>query len=250
MWFAATFADTMSSTKAVLVSASAWQRSAWAGCHLVESHVRAVQLAARPPRVVRLVLSAAAWSSTPDITKDRESFTSRRARSLSRRSAVSLSAWTASRTSRSSVRTASASDVKLAATRVTGLPRRPSASSCAPPRSRPLSRRPTRLAGALTQSCQLRPCPPHLPRWMRARCPEYPAAPRWERSLRTLEDGTRPHTLAAGGVRQRTRDRCARESYPTVRVSPAQRPSSSRARGPLDAVNLRAQMDSTYRRSR
>ena len=143
----------------------------------------------------------AAWSSTPDITKDRESFTSRRARSLSRRSAVSLSAWTASRTSRSSARTASASDVKLAATRVTGLPRRPSASSCAPPRSRPLSRRPTRLAGALTQSCQLRPCPPHLPWWMRARCPEYPAAPRWERSLRTLEDGTRPHTLAAGGVR-------------------------------------------------
>ena len=143
----------------------------------------------------------AAWSSTPDITKDRESFTSRRARSLSRRSAVSLSAWTASRTSRSSARTASASDVKLAATRVTGLPRRPSASSCAPPRSRPLSRRPTRLAGALTQSCQLRPCPPHLPWWMRARCPEYPAAPRWERSLRTLEDGARPHTLAAGGVR-------------------------------------------------
>ena len=142
----------------------------------------------------------AAWSSTPDITKDRESFTSRRARSLSRRSAVSLSAWTASRTSRSSARTASASDVKLAATRVTGLPRRPSASSCALPRSRPLSRRPTRLAGALTQSCQLRPCPPHLPWWMR-RCPEYSATPRWEPSLRTLEGGTRPHTLAAGGVR-------------------------------------------------
>ena len=166
----------------------------------------------------------AAWSSTPDITKDRESFTSRRARSLSRRSAVSLSAWTASRTSRSSARTASASDVKLAATRVTGLPRRPSASSCALPRSRPLSRRPTRLAGAFDPIvCQLRPCPPHYPWWMRARCPEYSATPRWEPSLRTLK-GALGRTPLPQGDPRRARDRCARDLPHSASLS---RPASS-----------------------
>ena len=50
---------------------------------------------------------------------------------------MSPSTWTASRTSRSSAKTATASDVNLGATPVSGLPARPSASSCAPPRSRP-----------------------------------------------------------------------------------------------------------------
>ena len=54
--------------------------------------------------------------------------------------------------------------------------------------------------------------------------PGYLAAPRWHPSLPTLERGVvAAHPCRRRGLR-RARDRCARDSYPSVRVSLAPRP--------------------------
>jgi hypothetical protein len=93
--------------------------------------------------------------------------------------------------------------------------------------------------GELTQSCPVRARRPHVAWPMRARCRSTPRH-KVDPSCHLAGAYSTAYPCRRRGLR-RVRDRCARDSYPTVRVSPAQRLPRLALCRPLDGVKLCAQ---------